>query len=290
MAMGYRASPKMPGYTKRQPERVSRRKTLYIWIQEVDAGDDAHINHVPRQLWYPGATGACALAPERSQSHRMNRVHALKAQISLPKRAKPPERLTPDARRRAIMDAAKDLFLTRGYAATSLEEVVATSGGSLATLYQLFGNKQGLWEALVAEVTEMLTAPLLDAMIHHGNPRAVLKEFAQRLDALERSGECSGAFRLMLTEGAKYPELAKTLFAKGPDASRAVVAAYLDSEVAAGSLAITDTTLATEQFCSLVCNDLALRNACGVLVSVTPAEIEQRLDAAVDMFLKAYSI
>lgn len=221
----------------------------------------------------------------------MNSPHAVHAQANpdAPARArKAPARLTADARRQAIMDAAKDLFLRKGYAATSLEEIVATSGGSLATLYQLFGNKQGLWEALVAEVTDILTAPLQDAMIHHGDPRGVLKEFARRLDALERSRVCAGAFRLMLAEGSKYPELARSLYEKGPDASRRIVASYLDSEVAAGTLAIADTARATEQFCSLICSDTALRNAFGVLSEPIESELNKRLDDAVDMFLKAY--
>lgn len=221
----------------------------------------------------------------------MNSPHAVNAKPEDTKPAKPrgwDRRLSPDARRQAIMDAAKALFLTKGYAATSLEEIVAKSGGSLATLYQLFGNKQGLWEALVAEASDMITAPLQDAMIHHGDPRAVLKEFALRLDALERSGECSGAFRLILAEGGKYPELAKTLFANGPDTSRAVVAAYLDTEVAAGRLKIEDTAVATEHFRSLVCADTVLRNACGVLQPATPEYINRRIEGVVDLFLKVY--
>ena len=199
-------------------------------------------------------------------------------------------RLSPDARRQAIIDAAKELFLTRGYAATSLEEIVARSGGSLSTVYQLFGNKQGLWEALVVETCDQLTAPLQDAMIHHDTPRAVLKAFALRLDALERSQETAGALRLMLAEGGKYPELARTLFANGPDALRNIVAAYLNSEVAAGRLAIADTALAAEQFGGLVCADTLMRNACGALLPASPDEIDRRLDAAVDVFLKIYGV
>ncbi len=197
-------------------------------------------------------------------------------------------RLSATARRKAIMDAAKALFLSKGYAATTLEEIVTASGGSLATVYQLFGNKQGLWEALVADVSDQVIAPVQAALVHHGEPRAVLKEFARRLDGVERSSEVAGALRLMITEGASSPELARTLFAKGPDASRRIVAAYLDTEVTAGRLVIADTTLATEQFCSLVCADTVLRSACGVLTQASPEDLDRRLDAAVDVFMKTY--
>jgi AcrR family transcriptional regulator len=204
-------------------------------------------------------------------------------------KARREQRLSPDARRQAILDAAKHLFLTNGYAATSLEEIVATSGGSLSTVYQLFGNKQGLWEALVAEACDSITAPLLDAMTHHGDPRVVLKDFAARLDTLERSGESAGVLRLILAEGSKYPELVRTLFSTGPDAAHRIVADYLEAQVADGRLVIADTALATQQFIALVCGDTMLRQACGVLPDAPPDTIARRLDAAVDMFLKAYA-
>ena len=49
------------------------------------------------------------------------------------------------SRRRAILDAAAALFLERGFADTSVGDVVKRSGGSLATLYSLFGSKEGLF-------------------------------------------------------------------------------------------------------------------------------------------------
>ncbi|MDX2224661.1 MAG: TetR/AcrR family transcriptional regulator, partial [Rhodospirillaceae bacterium] len=85
------------------------------------------------------------------------------------------------------MLAAVDLFLTKGFAATSLEEIVARSGGSLATVYQLFGSKQGLWQALVQERTQQLTAPLRDpSPAVHDNPREVLLQMARSLMNLVR--------------------------------------------------------------------------------------------------------
>lgn len=53
-----------------------------------------------------------------------------------------------ERRQSAILDAAESLFLEQGYDRTSLAEIVKRSGGSLATLYELFGNKQGLLHAI----------------------------------------------------------------------------------------------------------------------------------------------
>ncbi len=54
-----------------------------------------------------------------------------------------------EERRLAIVEAAESLFLERGYERTSLAAIIERSGGSLATVYELFGNKQGLLHAVV---------------------------------------------------------------------------------------------------------------------------------------------
>lgn len=54
-----------------------------------------------------------------------------------------------EGRRLAIIEAAESLFLERGYERTSLAAIIERSGGSLATVYELFGNKQGLLRAVV---------------------------------------------------------------------------------------------------------------------------------------------
>lgn len=56
-----------------------------------------------------------------------------------------------DNRRRAIIDAAEQLFLSQGYDQTNLADIVKLSGGSLATLYAMFGNKKGLLRAIAEE-------------------------------------------------------------------------------------------------------------------------------------------
>lgn len=51
--------------------------------------------------------------------------------------------------RRAILDAARRLFLERGYAATPLTEVAAAAGVSPDTVYKVFGSKIGVLKELL---------------------------------------------------------------------------------------------------------------------------------------------
>ncbi len=51
-------------------------------------------------------------------------------------------------RRVALLVSGNDLFLKHGYDAVSLDDIVQHAGGSKATIYKYFGNKEGLFTAI----------------------------------------------------------------------------------------------------------------------------------------------
>jgi AcrR family transcriptional regulator len=51
--------------------------------------------------------------------------------------------------RRRILEAARDLFVEHGYGATNLQDVAATAGVAVQTIYFVFGNKRTLLKELV---------------------------------------------------------------------------------------------------------------------------------------------
>src|ERR1700735_3089392 len=53
-----------------------------------------------------------------------------------------------------ILDTARQMFLERGYDATSLDDGPAASGVSKTTVYNNFRDKEGLFSAVVLTVTE----------------------------------------------------------------------------------------------------------------------------------------
>ncbi|HUQ63110.1 MAG TPA: helix-turn-helix domain-containing protein [Acidimicrobiales bacterium] len=50
--------------------------------------------------------------------------------------------------RRAVLEAARRLFLDRGYAATTVAAIAGEAGVSVETVYKAFGNKPGLVKAV----------------------------------------------------------------------------------------------------------------------------------------------
>ena len=69
------------------------------------------------------------------------------------------------ARRQAFLEAAREVFLDQGYEAASVNDVVRLAGGSLATLYSQFGNKEGLFLAVVQDQHERVLAAMTPSSV-----------------------------------------------------------------------------------------------------------------------------
>lgn len=60
--------------------------------------------------------------------------------------------------RRAILDRARHLFATQGYAATGTEEIISELDITRGALYHQFGDKLGVFKAVVVEAYDEITA------------------------------------------------------------------------------------------------------------------------------------
>lgn len=92
----------------------------------------------------------------------------------------------PRASSRAMLEeAAGELFLERGYSATSVADITARAGVSRNTFFNYFGAKSDLlwstFDATVAGLGEALADPRLDDGTPRGTARAALMEVAGAL-------------------------------------------------------------------------------------------------------------
>lgn len=88
-----------------------------------------------------------------------------------------------NSRRRAIVRTARALFAEQGYEQTTLGEIVERAGGSLATVYKLFGSKEGLLEAAVFEHIFSAGELVHEAMRAGGSPTEILHRVATSFDS-----------------------------------------------------------------------------------------------------------
>jgi AcrR family transcriptional regulator len=126
---------------------------------------------------------------------------------------KPPRRYDSSRRqaqarltRRSILTAARDLFLERGYAGTTMAEVAEAAEVSIETVYKAFRNKSGLVKALfdVAIVGDDQPIPMLQRervakMREEPDPRQKLLMYGEHLS---EAGPRAGQLQLLIRSAA----------------------------------------------------------------------------------------
>lgn len=194
------------------------------------------------------------------------------------------------ARRVAMIDAARAVFLEQGYERTTLDMVIARAGGSRRTLYECFGDKAGLFRAVI----EMHTADLLDQLeavpLASAKPEQALTQIGRIYLSMVLSEDALGLYRLLVAEVPKFPELGETFYQGGPQKLRQHLMDYLKRQHMAGDLNIANPLLAARQFFGLIKSDHQMSAllcpsdnlACG-------GDLDAEVGAAVRLFLAGYS-
>ncbi len=200
----------------------------------------------------------------------------------------PPSRA--ELRRRAFLQAAREVFLEQGYEAANMSEIVRRAGGSLTTLYNQFGDKQGIFMAMVedglGEITHAMEVELQDhAPVREGLQRIGLQFVSQLMqpDSLE-------LYRLIVSLARQFPDVAKSFSKKGPDKVRASLAAYLEDREAAGEIHAGDSTQLATLFLDMVRLGLQSRALLDASIRPTHAEISATVERAVEVFLNGVAV
>jgi AcrR family transcriptional regulator len=146
-----------------------------------------------------------------------------------------------------IIRAALNTFLQCGYRGTSMDKVAMEAGVSKQTVYSHYGDKKGLFNALVAYVSERLFPPELLHVPFEAEPGAFLRSLARAyVDALA-TWEHTAFNRLVLAESPRFPELGEIYLSKAVEPGLNMIVTYLQQH---RELAINDPEAAGRAFFS----------------------------------------
>lgn len=191
-----------------------------------------------------------------------------------------------EARRRAILDAASTVFLQKGYEKASLSEILALSGGSRATIYQAFGSKDGLLEAMMVECCQSILAPLDGATQAGRLPEEVLLDMGRRAADTLLSPASLALLRVMMAEGRKFPHLAQTFQESGQEMWIRPLADYLACIGRGAHYNIQDPVRAARLFFSMAWGDAMFHLSADLPESPTRETIMADVEMAVDIFMQ----
>ncbi len=123
------------------------------------------------------------------------------------------ERSKSEVKTEAILKGAMEEFLTNGYAATSMDKVAKTAAVSKATVYSHFGDKEGLFSAVIQDLAEdkfQTVMGLEKPESLNGDPQEILSAMATRMLENAKGDRAFHNFiRIIIGESGRFPELAK---------------------------------------------------------------------------------
>jgi TetR/AcrR family transcriptional repressor of mexJK operon len=127
---------------------------------------------------------------------------------------------------------------------------------------------------------------VFDGGTHAADLATALRDIGTRFIDMLISPEGLAIERSVMAEARRFPELAGAFFAAGPARAIAKMAALLATRTQSGELAIADPDFAAEQFFTLCQTRTVMRTRLGF--HVTPEDKARAVQAAVEVFLKAY--
>jgi len=173
-------------------------------------------------------------------------------------------------KRRAILDAAVQVFRAQGYARTSMDAIAATAGVGKQTLYGHFGDKERLFFAAVQDACAAFPDVPPDLVTDTGDPRADLTAAGERILDVVLSPTVSALHRLTIAELPHHPQLQRVWRDGAEPAMDNGIAAYLRHCHAAGTLAVPDAALAARQFTYLLTTEARVATAYGTQTLAAP--------------------
>jgi AcrR family transcriptional regulator len=166
-------------------------------------------------------------------------------------------------KRKQILDGARAVFLNAGFDGASMSDIARGAGVSKGTLYVYFDSKEQLFEALIREDRKQQAEHLVPT-VEPRDAREFLGFYGRRLIEIMTRPE------MLACHGIR------------------VLSARLAKLAEAGELEIDDAELAAQHFCELCKAGLFNRAMFCSDTVIEREEIGPRIDAAVEVFMRAY--
>jgi AcrR family transcriptional regulator len=193
-----------------------------------------------------------------------------------------------DARREAILDVARDVFLEEGFAAASMATIANRLGGSKGTLYNYFKSKDELFVAYVRRLCAWQREAMFGLFADEPDVRSALTTLGSTYLTIVLSDNNQQNWRLIVGESQRAPEIGQAFYEAGPQSGAELLGAFLYEARRKGLLTLDDPIHAAHQFIALCQNRLMKARLCNAIGEPTSAEIDREVATAVNVFLAAY--
>ena len=193
---------------------------------------------------------------------------------------------------KAIMEAATEAFLSKGYQGTSMEEVATLAGVSKQTVYKHFADKERLFAEIVLATTgeiDKVVELAAAAESGTGDLDKDLTELATRFLTALMQPRPLQLRRLVIANAERFPQLGTLWYERGFERVLATLATSFKALHEEGKLHVDDPLTAANHFAGLLLW-IPLNRAMfsGGTKNPTEAELQHHAETAAHTFLNAY--
>jgi AcrR family transcriptional regulator len=139
-------------------------------------------------------------------------------------------------RRHAIIEAALDEFIARGFTATRLDDIAKRAGVAKGTIYLHFKDKESMFEELIRTALVPLIGRLHAPPPLGGTVRDAVEEFARSFIQDVANTRRGDIVRLIVAEGPRFPGIAEFYYREVVSRGLAGMRALIELAVARGEI------------------------------------------------------
>jgi AcrR family transcriptional regulator len=139
-------------------------------------------------------------------------------------------------RRGAIVEAAMEEFIARGFAATRLDDVAKRAGVAKGTIYLHFKDKESMFEELIRTAIVPLVGRMHAPPPIGGSVRDAIEAFAKTFIAEIASTRRGDIVRLIVAEGPRFPAIADFYYREVVSRGLAGMRALIELGIARGEI------------------------------------------------------
>jgi AcrR family transcriptional regulator len=133
-------------------------------------------------------------------------------------------------KREQILQGAMKVFLQHGYAGASMDRVAEVAKVSKNTIYNHFQDKEGLFTALIEQITTNRFQIVFGSVPLKGEPAVVLRQIAEKLlSVILPDREYISFLRLLIAESERFPQLAQLFISHLPKKVLSILGEYFRS-------------------------------------------------------------
>jgi AcrR family transcriptional regulator len=187
-----------------------------------------------------------------------------------------------DPRRAAILQAAFEVFVEKGFEAATTAEIVRRARTSKRTLYELFASKQDMLTALIRYGSlKMQPSPDLPQPTNREQFVAVLEQFGRAFLTEFLHPDRMAMYRLAVAEGRRGGgAVARELDASGRLPVMQAITRFFEQAAARGILRGDDVAMLIAVFFSVLIGISPLQAMLGTAPPITPEAIDAKVAMA----------